>query len=217
MRDLCALASATVLLALALIGEAAAQEEWQTVTSADGSFTVEMPPGKVWYFREEGKTGKGTPYVLHQYLLDQGEGQVTFIAQGGAYPNDVDVSNPKSILEANIKKSAEGPQGVDGGKWSSVKWGAQQGAVTVEAVGAKGETDKRSFSALKGRNFFDLDYWGPRGTATSADANRFFASLKIAGGTQGALPSDGTTPLQRDRLDLRLLVADIRAKFKAAP
>ena len=70
MRGLQALAIALAIMALALPGEAFSQEQWQTVTSPDGSFTVEMPPGKVWYFREEMKTEKGTPYVLHQYLLD---------------------------------------------------------------------------------------------------------------------------------------------------
>jgi hypothetical protein len=49
----------------ALTGEAAAQAQWQTVTSPHGSFTVEMP-GKPLYFREELKTAKGTPFTLHQ-------------------------------------------------------------------------------------------------------------------------------------------------------
>jgi hypothetical protein len=177
-RNLRSLVMAAAILSLALGGEALGQNEWQTVTSPDGSFTVEMPPGKVFYFRDELKTAKGTPFTSHQYLVDLGDGQVTFIAQGGAYPNDLDVSHPKSILEAKINRGAEGPQGVDGG-WSNVKWGAQQGAITVEALGAKGETDKRSFSALKERSFYDLDYWGPRGTATSPDVDRFFASLRI--------------------------------------
>lgn len=193
MRRLCILATATTMLALAATGEALGQEQWQTVTSPDGGFTVEMPPGKVFYFREELKTAKGTPFTLHQYLVDQGEGKVTFIAQGGTYPNDLDVSNPKSILEETLGKGAKK---LDGGEWNSVKWGAQQGAVTVESLGVEGETDKRHFSALKGRNFYDLIYWGPRGTATSSDADRFFSSLKIGVGTpQRLLPE----PLQRDR------------------
>lgn len=199
-RNLRSLVVAAAILSLALSGEAPGQDEWQTLTSPDGSFTIEMPPGKVFYFQDELKTAKGTPFTSHQYLVDLGNGQVTFIAQGGTYPNDLDVSQPKSILEAKINRGAEGPQGVDGG-WSSVKWGAQQGAVTVEALGAKGETDKRSFSALKERNFYDLDYWGPRGTATSPDVDRFFASLKIGGDVTPprALPSMEPMPLQRDR------------------
>jgi hypothetical protein len=168
-RNLRSLVMAAAILSLALTGGASGQDEWQTLTSPDGSFMVEMPPGKVFYFQDELKTAKGTPFTSHQYLVDLGNGQVTFIAQGG--------------------------------RWSSVKWGAQQVAVTVEALGAKGETDKRSFSALKERNFYDLDYWGPRGTATSPNVDRFFASLKIGGDVTPprALPSMEPMPLQRDR------------------
>ena len=181
------------MLALAVSAEAIDQEQWQAVTSTDGGFAVQMPPGEVFYFREELKTAKGTPFTLHQYVVDQGEGKATFVAQGGAYPSDLDVSNPKSILEQTLRKGA---RKLDGGNWNSVTWSAQQGAVTVEFDGVQGEIDSRAFSALKGRNFYDLIYWGARGAATSSDADRFFTSLKI--GTETP-PRFLPEPLRRDR------------------
>ena len=197
MHELRALATATAILALALPGEAVAQEAWQTVTSADGSFTVEMPPGKLSYFADELKTAKGTPYTSHQYLVDLGQGQVTYIAQSATFPDDSGIAQPRPFMEGFLTAQAKK---LNGGKWSSVKWSTLQGAVTVEALGVEGETDKRCLEALKGKNAYDLFYWGPLGTATSPDANRFFSSLKIAAGTpQRVLPPMDTQPQQRDR------------------
>lgn len=122
---------------------------------------------------------------------------MTYIAQTATFPDDSGISQPKSFTEGFLSAQAKK---LNGGKWNSVKWGTLQGAVTVEAFGVEGETEKRCFEAVKGKNAYDLFYWGPRGTATSAEANRFFSSLKIAAGTpQRVLPSTGAEPLQRDR------------------
>lgn len=123
---------------------------------------------------------------------------MTYLAQGAIYTDEFGISNPKSFLE-NYLKSLAGM--LDGGKWSNVKWSTQQGAVTAEAIGVAGETDERFFAAVKGRNGVDLAYFGPRGTATSSDANRFFASLKIGDdmAPQRGLPPIESTPLQRDQ------------------
>jgi hypothetical protein len=171
------LAFAAAMAIFALTGEASAEDQWQTVTSPDGGFTVEMPPGKVFHFQDELKTAKGTPYTSHQYLVDLGDGKVTFIAQAATFPDDSGISNPKSFLEGFLR--AQGKK-LNEGKWTSVAWGALQSAVTVEASGVEGTTDKRCFEAVKGKKAYDLFYWGPLGTAASPDANRFFSSLKIA-------------------------------------
>ena len=171
------LAFAAAMAIFALTGEASAEDQWQTVTSPDGGFTVEMPPGKVFHFQDELKTAKGTPYTSHQYLVDLGDGKVTFIVQGATFPDDSGISNSKSFMEGFLR--VQGKK-LNGGKWTSVEWGTQQGAVTVDARGVEGTTDKRCFEAVKGKNAYDLVYWGPPDTATSPDANRFFSSLKIA-------------------------------------
>jgi hypothetical protein len=196
-RNLRSLVMAAAILSLALGGEALGQDEWQTVTSPDGSFTVEMPPGKVFYFQDELKTAKGTPYTSHQYLVDLSDGQRTFIAQAATFPDDSGILEPKPFMEGFLKAQSTK---LNGGKWSSVEWGAQQGAVTVEAFGVEGETDKRCFKAVKGKDAYDLFYWGPHGTATSPDASRFFSSLKIGeGAAPSALPPIESTPLQGAR------------------
>jgi hypothetical protein len=51
------------MLALALTGEALGEEQWQTVTSPDGGFTVEMPPGKVFHFQDELNRERNSLYV----------------------------------------------------------------------------------------------------------------------------------------------------------
>lgn len=58
LRSLCSLVIAAAMFALVLADDAAAQELWQTVTGPDSSFTVEMPPGKVSYFRDELKKAR---------------------------------------------------------------------------------------------------------------------------------------------------------------
>jgi hypothetical protein len=176
-RGLCSVAIAAAMLALALTGEALGEEQWQTVTSPDGGFTVEMPPGKVFHFQDELKTAKGTPYTSHQCLVDLGDRKVTFIVQGATFPDDSGISNPKSFMEGFLRAQEKK---FNGGKWTSIEWGAQQGAVTVDARGVEGKTDKRCFEAVKGKNAYDLFYWGPPDTAASSDANRFFSSLRIA-------------------------------------
>jgi hypothetical protein len=194
MRGFCPLTAATLLLVLALAGEALGQDQWQTITAPNGSFTVELP-GNPHYAQEELAGAKGTAVIVHKYRVD--DGMVTYLAQGATYTDEFGISNPKSFLEDYLKRLAKQ---LDEAKWNSVKWGTQQGAVTVEAIAVVGETDERFFAAVKGRNGIDLGYFGPRGTATSSDANRFFSSVKIGGEEpQRALPPMGSTPLQRDR------------------
>jgi hypothetical protein len=71
---------------------------------------------------------------------------VTFIAQGATYPDDSGILRPRSFLEELLSRDAKK---LNGGAWSSVEWGTRQDAVTVDALGVEGETDKRCFSAVK--------------------------------------------------------------------
>jgi hypothetical protein len=193
MRGFYALTVATLMLALALAGEALAQAQWQTITAPNGSFTVEMP-GNPHYAREELPGTKGATVIVHKYRVD--DGMVTYLAQGATYTDEFGISNPKSFLEDYLKRLTKQL----GAKWNSVRWGTQQGAVTVEAIAVVGDTDERFFAAVKEKNGIDLGYFGPRGTATSSDANRFFSSVRIGGGEpQRALPPMESTPPQRDR------------------
>jgi hypothetical protein len=175
-RNLRSLVMAAAILSLALGGEALGQAEWQTITAPNASFTVEMP-GAPLYFPDINPPGE-PPVRLHQYVLEQGE--TLYIAQCRRYPSGVDVSDPKAILTGGLQEGVKKPE------WASIEWGTQQGAMTVEALGLEDNGDekdndaKRSFSAIKGADIYTLIYYGPRGTASSPDADRFIKSLKIA-------------------------------------
>src|SRR3990170_3959538 len=95
-RDLRRLVIATAMLAVTMAAAATGQTAWQTVTGPDGSFTVEMP-GVPEYFPSESTTAQGTSYTVHQYILDR-SGMI-YGAQFTAYSKDVDLSDPKAVLQ----------------------------------------------------------------------------------------------------------------------
>ena len=146
---------------------------WTTVTGPEKSFTAELPAAPK-YTTTEMKTGTGSLYTVHQYLLEQGD--VAFIVQAATYPEDINVSNPRTNLQGGLDNLAKS---MEGAKWSSVDWVTLQGLTATDAVGSRGGHAIRSFSVMKGRQVFTLIYAGAPGTARSADVNRFVASLRI--------------------------------------
>jgi hypothetical protein len=146
---------------------------WTTVTGPEKSFTAELPAAPK-YTTTEMKTGTGSLYTVHQYLLEQGD--VAFIVQAATYPEDINVSNPRTNLQGGLDNLAKS---MEGAKWSSVDWVTLQGLTATDAVGARAGHAIRSFSVMKGRQVFTLIYAGAPGTARSADVNRFVASLRI--------------------------------------
>ena len=146
---------------------------WHTVTGPEKSFTAELPaPPK--YTTTEMKTGTGSLYTVHQYLLEQGD--VAYIVQMATYPEDINVSNPRTNLQGGLDNLAKS---MEGAKWVSIDWVSHQGLTASDAVGARSGHAIRSFSVMKGRQVFTLIYAGEPGTARSADVNRFVASLRV--------------------------------------
>jgi hypothetical protein len=143
------------------------------VTGPEKSFTAELPAAPK-YTTTEMKTGTGSLYTVHQYLLEQGD--VAFIVQAATYPEDINVSNPRTNLQGGLDNLAKS---MEGAKWSSVDWVTLQGLTATDTVGLRGGHAIRSFSVMKGRQVFTLIYAGAPGTARSADVNRFVASLRI--------------------------------------
>jgi hypothetical protein len=133
---------------------------------------------------------------LHQYFF-QGDGTL-YLAQTAVYPKDEDISDSKAALETLLANYAKGLNKVN---WTSVDWVKHQGLNAVAAFGTtSGGEEQRCFALINGQQLFELDYFGPPGTARAADVDRFMSSLKIkAGAPQLALPPMGSTPLQRDR------------------
>jgi hypothetical protein len=146
---------------------------WHTVTGPQKSFTADLPaPPR--YTTTEMRTGTGSLYTLHQYLLEQGE--AAYIVQTATYPDDINVSNPRVNLQGGLDHLAKS---MEGAKWLSVDWVSHQGLTAADAVGARGGHTIRSFSVMRGRQVFTLIYAGGPGTARSADVDRFVGSLRV--------------------------------------
>lgn len=142
----------------------------------DGPSTAEMPFAPD-YSGQEQKSPMGSAYILHQYLAETDER--AFILQYQTFPNDVDVSNPRTNLQGGVD-SADNAKNLLGGKWTTVEWSIFQGLPAVATIGTHTSGfDLRTFSVVRGRQLFVLVYVGPKGTAGDADAQRYLASLKL--------------------------------------
>jgi hypothetical protein len=147
---------------------------WYSVTGPARSFTADMPAAPK-YTTTEMRTGTGSLYTVHQYLLEQGD--VAYIVQAATYPEDINVTNPRVNLQGGLDNLAKS---MEGAKWASVDWVTHQGLTATDAVGARSGHAIRSFSVMKGRQVFTLIYAGAPGTARSGDVNRFIGSLRVA-------------------------------------
>ena len=146
---------------------------WHTVAGPERSFTADLPAAPK-YTTTQMKTGTGSVYTVHQYLLEQGD--VAYIVQAATYPEDINVSNPRTNLQGGLDNLAKS---MEGAKWTSVDWVTHQGLTATDAVGARSGHAIRSFSVMKGRQVFTLIYAGAPGTARSADVDRFVSSLRV--------------------------------------
>lgn len=147
--------------------------EWTTVTGPEGVFTAELPAAPK-YTTSRVATASGSLYTVHQYLLEQGE--TAFIVQTAAYPEDINVANPRVNLQGGLDSLAKS---MEGEKWASIDWVKHQGLTASDAVGLRNGLAIRSYSVMKGRQVFTLIYAGTPGSAKSADVNRFIASLRL--------------------------------------
>ena len=146
---------------------------WYSVTGPERSFTADLPAAPK-YTATEMKTGTGSLYTVHQYLLEKGE--VAYIVQAATYPEDINVANPRTNLQGGLDNLAKS---MEGAKWASVDWVTHQGLTATDAVGLRSGHAIRSFSVMKGRQVFTLIYAGAPGTARSADVDRFVGSLRV--------------------------------------
>lgn len=160
-------------LTLVLAGGALAQSPWHSLKVPSLGFTVEMP-AEPKYSTKPMKTGKGSQYTMHEYLLEAGER--AFVIQTSIYPPDVNVANPQTNLQGGLDNAAKN---MDGGRWASINWVKHQGITAVDASGRRNKFEIRSYSVLKGRQIFALTYAGPDGSGRSAEVQRFINSLRV--------------------------------------
>jgi hypothetical protein len=168
-----------VLPLLAVTGTAQAQkkqiETWYGVRVEDNAFTVEMP-GIPDHRIVNDASARGTAFQLHSYSLEAGG--YSYVAQTALYPEDVDVTQPRTILQAALDGRS---QQLVGRKWKSADWREIGGAAAVESTGALvGGNVLRQLNLLKERRFVSLAFLGSAAGATGAEAERFFKSLKLA-------------------------------------
>lgn len=146
--------------------------KWYVVKVEDDAFTVEMP-GIPDHKVLNDATARGTPFALHSYSLEAGGN--SYVAQTALYPEDVDYTQPRRVLQAALDARA---RQLAGGKWTTSTWNEIGGAPAVESTGALSNGSRlRQLSVLKQRRFGSLAFMGP--DVGTADAERFFKSLKL--------------------------------------
>jgi hypothetical protein len=175
-RGLGMAALALAVVTFMVLGSAYGQLTWHTLTGPDRAFTADIPSAPK-YSMVQMKTGAGAAYVMHQYVLEQGN--TAYVVQTATYPGDVNVSNPRANLQGGLDNAAKN---MEGGKWGSIDWTTHQGLTAVSAIGARDGNAIRSFSVLKGRQIVSLTYAGPPGSARKPDVNHFVASLRLRTG-----------------------------------
>ena len=165
---------------LALAGSAHAQGKravpltWYGVRVEDNAFTVEMP-GVPDHRVVNDVSTRGTAFQLHSYSIEIGG--YSYVAQTALYPADVNVSQPRTILQAALTGRV---QQLVGRQWTRTDWHELSGATVVESIGAlAGGNALRQINLLKARRFVSLAFLGSAAGATGIEADRFFRSLKI--------------------------------------
>jgi hypothetical protein len=138
-------------------------QTWTTVLVQPGRFSVELPAKH--RYEQKG--------ALHQYVVEIN--QRAFVVQGGAYPWNVDLSDPRARLEADLATAA---RDLNDATWTEVKWTTFGEQPAFDAVGRRDNTTVRSFSTLNGSHFVVLTYAGPAGTERAPEVERFIASLR---------------------------------------
>jgi hypothetical protein len=147
---------------------------WYGVRVEDDAFAVEMP-GIPDHRVVNDVSARGTAFQLHSYSLEIGG--YSYVAQTALYPADVDVTQPRTILQAALNSRVEQ---LAERKWSRVDWREIAGASAVASVGAlTGGNVLRQLTLLKDRRFVSLAFLGNAAGATGVEAERFFKSLKL--------------------------------------
>jgi hypothetical protein len=163
---------------LALAGGVRAQgkldlpAKWYAVQVEDNAFTVEMP-GIPDHRIINDVSARGTAFALHSYSLESGG--FSYVVQTALYPPDVDITQPRRVLQAALDARASQ---LASRRWDRVEWRQIDANAAVDSTGAvRAGTMLRLLSLLKGRRFISLAVLGPG--VDGPDANRFFQSLKL--------------------------------------
>jgi hypothetical protein len=167
-----------VLPSMMAAGAASAQTPgsvWYAVRGVDHSFIVDMP-GEPVYKLLDTRSPAGTPFVLHSYSLEAG--RFSFVAQTALLPPDIDVRQPRSVLQGVLDERA---QRLAGGKWSRVDWREVLGVPAADSLGAvAGGNLLRQLALLRGRRLVTLACLASADALRTPEVERFFGSLRFA-------------------------------------
>jgi hypothetical protein len=147
-------------------------DKWYGVRVEGDAFTVEMP-GIPDHKVLNDVSARGTAFALHSYSLDAGGN--SYVAQTALFPADVEYRQPRRLLQAVLDERA---RPLKGGKWTRTDFREIGGAAAVESTGTlTNGSGMRQLAVVKEKRFVALAFMGP--DVGSADANRFFKSLKL--------------------------------------
>jgi hypothetical protein len=167
--------------ALMVAGRASAQQKplalpskWYAVQIDDGAFTVEMP-GIPDHRLVSDVSARGTAFALHSYSLEAGG--YSYVVQTALYPGDVDIRQPRRLIQAALDDRAKV---LESGKWSKIDWRDIAGGTAAASTGTlRGGNALRQLVLLKDRRFVSLAFMGAPASVTGVEAERFFKSLKM--------------------------------------
>lgn len=147
--------------------------QWYGVQVVDNAFVVEMP-GVPDHRIINDSSARGAAFALHSYSLDAGGN--SYVAQTALYPQDVDTTQPKILLQAALDDRA---QQLVGHKWRKIEWHLIDDGASVESIGSLPNGQMlRQLVLLKEHRFVSLAFMGAN--VTGPEANRFFNSLKLS-------------------------------------
>jgi hypothetical protein len=148
--------------------------KWYLVQIEDGAFRVELP-GIPDHRIVNDVSAHGTAFALHSYSLESSG--YSYVVQTALYPGDVDISQPRRLIQAAIDERAKV---LETRKWSKVDWRDIAGSPAADSTGfLKGGNALRQLVLLKGRRFVSLAFMGAAASMTGVEAERFFRSLKM--------------------------------------
>jgi len=148
--------------------------KWYVVQVEGDAFTVEMP-GIPDHRIVNDVSARGTAFALHTYSLESSG--YSYVVQTALYPGDVDISQPRRLIQAAIDERAKV---LETRKWSKVDWRDIAGSPAADSTGfLKGGNALRQLVLLKGRRFVSLAFMGAAAGMTGVEAERFFKSLKM--------------------------------------
>src|SRR5262245_10472870 len=152
----------------------AAQSTWYAVRGPGNAFIVDMPGEPVYKVIDTQSPG-GATFSYHSYSLEYR--RLSFVAQTALLPADIDLRQPRTYLQSVLDDRA---QRLAGGKWTSVNWRDMQGVPVAESLGSvQGGNVLRQLVLLKGRRYVSLACLAPADALRTAEADRFFGSLRL--------------------------------------